>query len=63
MQRFYSRVRQETPEENRRAHWPKRGEYYNKSEDNGPNTLNDENYQASFKKFRQIKSDLDFLVL
>ena len=34
-------------------HRPKRCEYNNKDEDNGTNTLNDKNYQASFLKFRQ----------
>ena len=43
------RVRQETPEEDRRTNRPKRCEYY---ENNSPNTLNDENYQASSQTFR-----------
>ena len=41
MFRVGSRVRQETPEEGRRTHQPKRYEYNNKDEDNSPKTLND----------------------
>ena len=37
--RVGSRVRQETPEEGRRTHRPKRGEYENKDEGNSPKTL------------------------
>ena len=49
------RVRQ-TPEEGWRTYWPKRSEYNNEDKDNSPKTLNDRNYQASSKKFRQIVS-------
>ena len=38
------RVRQETPEEGRRTHRPKRCEYNNKDEDNSPKTLNDKHF-------------------
>ena len=48
-----SLVPQETPEEGRRIHKPKRCEYSNKDEDNSPKTLNDKNHQASSQKFRQ----------
>ena len=51
--RVDSRVSQQTPEEGRGTYRPKRWEYKNKDEDNGPKTLNDENYQASSQKFRQ----------
>ena len=50
-----STVRQETPEEGRRLLRQKRCEYNNKDEDNSLKTLNDENHQASFQKFRQLK--------
>ena len=36
-------VRQETPAEGRRTHWPKHCEYDNKDEDNCLKTLNDKN--------------------
>ena len=49
-----SRVWQETPEEGWRIHRLKHCEYNNKDEDNSLNTVNDKNYQASSKKFRQI---------
>ena len=49
-----SRIRQETPEEGRRAHRPKRCVDNNKDEDNSLNNQNDMNYQASSKKFREI---------
>ena len=39
--RVGSRARQDTPEECRRTHRPKRSKYNNKYEDNGPNKLND----------------------
>ena len=41
--RVGSRVRQETPEEGRWTHQPKRCENNNKDEDNSPKTLNDKN--------------------
>ena len=44
-----SRLRQETPEEGRRVHRPKRCICNNKNEDNSSNTLDNINYQASFK--------------
>ncbi len=47
-----SRVRQETPEEGRKTHQPKRCECNNKDEDNNPKTPNDENHQASSEKYR-----------
>ena len=49
-----SRVRHETPEEDRRMHRPKRYEYNNKDDNNSLNTLNDKSYQASSRKFKQI---------
>ena len=54
MFRVGSRVREETPEECRRKHRPKRCEYNNKDEDNSTKTLNDKNHQASSPKFRQL---------
>ena len=45
-----------TPEEGWRMHLPKRREYINENEDNGPSNLNDKNYQATSKKIRQISS-------
>ena len=50
-----SRVRQ-TPEEGRRTYRPKRcvNNNNNKDEDNSPETLNDENHQASSQKYRQL---------
>ena len=52
--RVGSRVLQETPEEDRRTHRPKRCEYNNKDEDNRSKTLNNKNHQASSEKFRQL---------
>ena len=54
LSRVRSRVRHETSEEDRKTHRLKRCEYNNEDEDNSPNTLNDENHQASSQKFRQI---------
>ena len=53
--REVSRGRQ-TPEEGWRTYLPKRCGNNNKDEDNSPKTLNDKNHQASFLKFRQVKS-------
>ena len=46
---FYvgSWVQYETPEEGWRTYHPKYSEYIIKDEDNSPNILSDENYQAS----------------
>ena len=54
--RFYVgyRVRQETPEKGRRIYRLKCCEYKNKDEANSTNILRDNNYQALFRKFRQI---------
>ena len=49
-----SRVWQ-TPEEGRKAYWPKHCGNTNKDEDNSPKTLNDKNHEASSQKFRQLK--------
>ena len=43
-------------EESQSIHQPKRCEYNNEDKDNCPNTLSNESYQASSKKFRQIIS-------
>ena len=50
-----SQVLQETPEEGRRMHLTKCCEYNNKDGDNSLITLNDKNFQASSKTFRQIR--------
>ena len=47
MFRVGSRVRQETPEEDRRTYRPKRCEYNNNEEDNKPKTMNDKNTNHS----------------
>ena len=39
-------------------HWLKHCEYNNEDEDNSPNILRDENYQASSQKFTQISIGL-----
>ena len=52
--RVSSRVRQETTEEGRSTHGPKRCEYNHKDEGNSLETLNDRNHQASPRKFRQL---------
>ena len=49
-----SRVRNETPEEDWMIYRPKRSEYNNEDDGNGPNILSDENYQGSSQKLRQI---------
>ena len=49
-----SRVRQEIPEESRRAHRPKRCLDNNEDDDNIPNNTNNTNHQASSKKSREI---------
>ena len=52
-----SRVRQEIPEEGWRTYRLKRCKCNNKDEDNSPKRVNDKNYEASSKKFKQqIKS-------
>ena len=53
-----SRVRQEIPEEGRRAHWPKRCTDNNEDEDNSPNNTNNTNHQALYQKFRDIKENV-----
>ena len=50
-----SRVPYEIPEEGWWTHRPKLYEYNNKDKDNSPNILNNNNYRASFQKFRQIR--------
>ena len=54
------RVQQELPEEGRRAHRLKHCTDNNEDEDNSPNDTNDTNYQASFKKFREIRLTSSF---
>ena len=51
---YSSRV-QESPEEGRRTHQPKRSEYNNKDEDDSPRTLTDKIHRASSQKFRQLR--------
>ena len=54
--KFYvgSWVQQETLEAGLRMHLLKYCEYNNKAEDNNLNTVNDKEYPATSKKFRQI---------
>ena len=47
-----SQLRQEIPEEGRRAHWLKRCTRNNKDEDNSPNNPNNTNYQAPSKRIQ-----------
>ena len=58
--RVGSRVRQ-TPEDARSIYRPKRCGKNNKDEDNSPKTLNDNNHQASSKKFRQLTRQASFI--
>ena len=53
--RVGSRVWSEKPEEGRGTHRLKWCEYNNEDKEISLNTLTDKNYQASSKKFRQIK--------
>ena len=46
-----SQVRHNTPEEGQKVYRLKRCDYDSKDDDNSPNILGDENYQASSKKF------------
>ena len=49
-----SRVKQEIPEEGRRAHRPKCCRNNNEDEHNSLNNTNNTNHQASSQKFREI---------
>ena len=51
-----SRVRQEIPEEDRRAHRPKRCTDNNEDDDNSLNNADNTNHQASSQTFREIIS-------
>ena len=55
-----SRLRQEIPEEGRRAHRPKHCTDNNGDEDNSPNNPNNTNQQASSQKFREIPFIIHF---
>ena len=45
---------QQTLEEGRKIHRPKRCGNNNKNKDNSPKSLNDKNHQGSSQKFRQL---------
>ena len=49
-----SRIRQEIPEEGRRAYRPKRCTDNKEDEDNSPNNPDNSNHQASSQTFREI---------
>ena len=51
-----SKVWHKTPEEGQKVHQLKHCEYINNNEDNSLIALIDKNYQASFPKFRWIRS-------